>query len=382
MRYREELGLTGSVNARSGSAPPTIRERGAQGDRPDRPARRRPACSGARSPARRGRPELPRALVGVGASPEPSGRQRTRRAGTDQGVGVASDRARCPLAASGAAGPVVGRRDRTASFASERHGRRGLDGLIPELERSGDDLGLTKAWQLVAEQAWSAGKVEAMREPLARALVHARLAGDRLEENEVVVSMLFVDRAGPAKPRDMLARYAEVAAEGADDRRFEAEVLGCEAVAHAMLGEFELARSLLGRYGEIIRDLGIILRGVLARRDDLVRRDARRRRGRGGGRDPDRRGERCGAVGRAGRSRGRIPAGPFALRAGPGRGGGGELAGSQEDLGERSARGSSGCPRAPKSKRGGRTPTWLWPMRERPWRSPRPRTTSTSTVTP
>ncbi len=198
--------------------------------------------------------------------------------------------------------------------------------LIPELERSGDDLGLTKAWQLVAEQAWSAGQVESMREPLARALVHARLAGDRLEENEVRVSMLFVDRRGPAKPHDMLARYAEVAAEGAGDRRFEAEVLGCAAVAHAMLGEFALARSLLGRYGEIIRDLGIYYVEYLARRHDLVRRDARRRRGRGGGRDPDRRGERYGAVGRAGRGRRRIPTGPFALRPGPLRGGGGELA--------------------------------------------------------
>jgi hypothetical protein len=130
--------------------------------------------------------------------------------------------------------------------------------LIRELERSGDDLGLTKAWQLVAERYWSAGKVEAMREPLARALVHARAAGDRLEETEVVTSLLYADRHGPATPADMLARYAEVAAEGVDDRRFEAEVLGCEAVARAMLGDFESARALLDRYRGIISDLGII----------------------------------------------------------------------------------------------------------------------------
>jgi class 3 adenylate cyclase/tetratricopeptide (TPR) repeat protein len=129
--------------------------------------------------------------------------------------------------------------------------------LIPELEGSDDDLGLAKAWQLVAEQAWNAGQVESMREPLAQALVHARLAGDRLEENEARISLLHVDRVGPAKPHDMLARYAEVAAEAAGDRRFEAQVLGCEAVAHAMLGEFALARSLLERYRETIRDLGI-----------------------------------------------------------------------------------------------------------------------------
>ncbi len=130
--------------------------------------------------------------------------------------------------------------------------------LIRELERSGDDLGLTKAWQLVAERYWSAGKVEAMREPLARALVHARAAGDRLEETEVVTSLLYADRHGPATPADMLARYAEVAAGGVDDRRFEAEVLGCEAAARAMLGDFESARALLGRYRGIISDLGII----------------------------------------------------------------------------------------------------------------------------
>ena len=199
-------------------------------------------------------------------------------------------------------------------------------GLIPELERSGDDLGLTKAWQLVAEQALER-RARSSRCGSRSGVPSSTLerAGDRLEENEVRVSMLFVDRHGPATPRDMLARYAEVAAEGVDDRRFEAEVLGCEAVAHAMLGDFELARSLLDRYGEIIRDLGIIYVEYLARRHDLVRRDARRRRGRGGGRDPDRRGERYGAVGRADRGRRRISARALALRPGPVRRGGGSL---------------------------------------------------------
>jgi len=130
--------------------------------------------------------------------------------------------------------------------------------LIPELERSGDDLGLTKAWQLIAEHHWGSGHIEAMREPLARALLHARQAGDRLEENEVLVSTLYADRLGPATPTEMLARFAAVAREGAGDRRFEGEVLGCEAVARAMLGEFGPARTLLDRYAEIIRDLGII----------------------------------------------------------------------------------------------------------------------------
>ena len=130
--------------------------------------------------------------------------------------------------------------------------------LIPRARALGDDLGLTKAWQLVAELCWRAGQVEAMREPLGRALVHARRADDRLEENEVVTSLLFADRYGPATPADMLARFAEVAAEGVDDRRFEAQVLGCEAVTRAMLGDFESARTLLDRYRAIVSDLGII----------------------------------------------------------------------------------------------------------------------------
>ena len=246
--------------------------------------------------------------------------------------------------------------------------------LIRELERSGDDLGLTKAWQLVAERYWSAGTVEAMREPLGRALVHARAAGDRLEETEIVTSLLFADRHGPATPADMLARYAEVAAEGVDDRRFEAEVLGCEAVAHAMLGDFESARSLLDRYRGIISDLGIIyVEYWLAETTwtvemlagDAVAAEAGIRIAEGSAARAD---------GRAGGGRGRFSARARALGAGAGTTRPRVRWGWSEISSDRSARGSSGCRRARRWKRGSRTPTWLSPARAKPWISPRPPT--------
>ena len=130
--------------------------------------------------------------------------------------------------------------------------------LIPKLERSATTSVSRRRGNWWRSYCWRAGQVEAMREPLGRALVHARRADDRLEENEVVTSLLFADRYGPATPADMLARFAEVAGEGVDDRRFEAQVLGCEAVTRAMLGDFESARTLLDRYRAIVSDLGII----------------------------------------------------------------------------------------------------------------------------
>jgi hypothetical protein len=60
--------------------------------------------------------------------------------------------------------------------------------LIPEFEALGDDLGLTKAWQLIAHRHQIVCEFDATRQPLDRALFHARRSGDRLEETEALAA--------------------------------------------------------------------------------------------------------------------------------------------------------------------------------------------------
>ena len=57
---------------------------------------------------------------------------------------------------------------------------------------------------------------------------------------------------------DGIRQCEQVAGEVRGDRRIEAEVLATQGVLLAMLGRFQEARVLLGRTGEIYRDLGLL----------------------------------------------------------------------------------------------------------------------------
>lgn len=129
--------------------------------------------------------------------------------------------------------------------------------LIPGLEGRGDDLGLTKAWQLLADADSRACRFAAMREPLERALVHARSAGDRLEETESLASGLEECWWGPLPVADAIRRCDEILDGSRDDRRVEAMVRGTQGVLQAMLGNFGEARALVDRRREIFQDLGL-----------------------------------------------------------------------------------------------------------------------------
>jgi class 3 adenylate cyclase/tetratricopeptide (TPR) repeat protein len=130
--------------------------------------------------------------------------------------------------------------------------------LVPVLEELGDDLGLTKAWQLLAARNWLVCEFEATHQPLDRALLHARRAGDRLEETEALAALMWACRWGPTPVEDGIRRCEEVIGETRGDRRIEAEVLATQAVLVAMLGRFQEARVHLRRTGEIYKDLGLL----------------------------------------------------------------------------------------------------------------------------
>jgi class 3 adenylate cyclase/tetratricopeptide (TPR) repeat protein len=130
--------------------------------------------------------------------------------------------------------------------------------LVSALEDLGDDLGLTKAWQLLAARCWLVCQFEAAREPLDRALLYARRVGDRLDVGGVLAALVWTCRWGPTPVEDGIRQCEQVAGEVRGDRRIEAEVLATQGVLLAMLGRFQEARVLLGRTGEIYKDLGLL----------------------------------------------------------------------------------------------------------------------------
>ncbi|HUL84744.1 MAG TPA: adenylate/guanylate cyclase domain-containing protein [Actinomycetota bacterium] len=139
--------------------------------------------------------------------------------------------------------------------ASER--QRDVRALIPALEARGDDLALTKAWQLIADGYGRQGLYESMREPLERGVFHARKAGDRLEASEALQGLSYLSWSGLTPAAEGIRRCEEVLEAVAEDRRTAAEVYAALGALHAMLGDFDQARALVARHAEILRDLGL-----------------------------------------------------------------------------------------------------------------------------
>jgi tetratricopeptide (TPR) repeat protein len=132
-----------------------------------------------------------------------------------------------------------------------------VEALIPVLEALGDDLGLTKAWQLLAYRHLLVCELDATRQPLDRALFHARRSGDRLEETEALVGLLWAYRWGPTPVKEGIRRCEQILQQVGGDRRMEAQVLVTQGVLQAMLGRFQEARVLLAQTSEIHQDLGL-----------------------------------------------------------------------------------------------------------------------------
>jgi tetratricopeptide (TPR) repeat protein len=123
--------------------------------------------------------------------------------------------------------------------------------------RNHDHLGLAKALNLEAlidEYDYRFGESAAALES---ALEHARRAGDEKEETKIFYAYVRSSLFGPVHVDEALSRYAQFRARFPDNRLVEANCLRGMALLQAMKGRFEEALALLGRYGELLADLGL-----------------------------------------------------------------------------------------------------------------------------
>ncbi len=128
---------------------------------------------------------------------------------------------------------------------------------VPELERLGDDRGLSRAWNLIADEYVVSGLWGERTKALERALGHAQRAGDGRLRAHVIGSLAQALFFGPTPADEAIARCKDFLAAAPDDRIVQAGVLTTLAGLYAMCGDFVPARESLGRGFAIYDELGL-----------------------------------------------------------------------------------------------------------------------------
>ena len=135
-------------------------------------------------------------------------------------------------------------------------GKRVVDTVVPIFETYGDEHGLCRARKLEALTHWNMARAAAAADAWDKAAEHARRAGDEDERNEIlswVASSMFF---GPTPVPEGVRRCEEIRAEVVGNPGSEGWALRSLAGLHAMVGRFELARTLLAEANEIFEELG------------------------------------------------------------------------------------------------------------------------------
>jgi DNA-binding SARP family transcriptional activator len=116
---------------------------------------------------------------------------------------------------------------------------------IDVFEELGDELGLARAWRLVAQTHYLDLRLASCAEASEQALVHARRAGDHIEEDEVVEWLLIALLFGPCPATEAIERCRTLLGESAGRPAREAMVLSSLAWLEAAQGRVDKATELL-----------------------------------------------------------------------------------------------------------------------------------------
>jgi class 3 adenylate cyclase/tetratricopeptide (TPR) repeat protein len=118
----------------------------------------------------------------------------------------------------------------------------------------GDDAGLARTLNLRGKLRFWSGEAAAALDDLERAAEHARDAGDRYEEAEILQYVAAATLFGPTPVDQALARVEELRSPAEGNRRFEVTLLANRARLEAMQGRFDTARELLSRATALAED--------------------------------------------------------------------------------------------------------------------------------
>jgi tetratricopeptide (TPR) repeat protein len=124
------------------------------------------------------------------------------------------------------------------------------------LEGAGDHAGQARAWQFLGNLAYAAGRWASATEAIEHVVTQARLASDEAMVVRMSPYLAIFATEGTTPVDEALALSDEALAGTSSDQRAQALTLRARARLHAMVGDFETARSEYRRARRILEDLG------------------------------------------------------------------------------------------------------------------------------
>ncbi len=112
----------------------------------------------------------------------------------------------------------------------------------PVFEASGDQLGLSRAWALVADAHWFRSQFGIMEDVLERARVYADRAGDRRTMSWILGAMCRVAPVGPLPVEDGIRRCLAIRSQARGEPAMQPVIDSMLGVLEAMRGRFADAR--------------------------------------------------------------------------------------------------------------------------------------------
>ena len=128
---------------------------------------------------------------------------------------------------------------------------------IDVFEREADDAGLATAYRLLAWSAGTACRYGDAVEANARAIEHARRAGDVRQERRATTAYAGATSLGPTNVDDGIASCEAGLEATAGDRQSEGNLLAVLGGLYAMQGAFDHARDLVRRARSLLEELGL-----------------------------------------------------------------------------------------------------------------------------
>ena len=140
--------------------------------------------------------------------------------------------------------------------ASQASALEEVEGYLRPFEAWNDDLGLAESMSLVGMIRFWQGRTAASEEDFERALIHARRAGDRRQEGEILRRLALVVDVGPTPVEEAIQRLDSYLEQARGDRRVEIGACRARAELEAMRGRFDAAHELIARAKALARELG------------------------------------------------------------------------------------------------------------------------------
>jgi predicted ATPase/class 3 adenylate cyclase len=146
--------------------------------------------------------------------------------------------------------------NRTDAPGTGEEAQQFAEDVIPALEELGDNLGLSRAWQLIAYRHWLHLQAARAEPAFSRALEHARRASSHRDiammRHRLEAALLW----GPTPAGEALERVEAILAEAVGDRLVEGSARLAQGVLLAMLERFQEARRAASEGRKILEDLG------------------------------------------------------------------------------------------------------------------------------